>query len=65
MARRRRDGSRERSTRAAEPRAPSPRCYAPRVQRWILVAVIVGLHLLAFSIGLFLRRRRQRRRAHR
>ncbi|WP_155798089.1 LPXTG cell wall anchor domain-containing protein [Sorangium cellulosum] len=35
------------------------------MQRWILVAVIVGLHLLAFSIGLFLRRRRQRRRAHR
>ncbi|WP_437960287.1 LPXTG cell wall anchor domain-containing protein [Sorangium sp. So ce119] len=35
------------------------------MQRWILVAVIAGLHLLAFSIGLFLRRRRRRRHAQR
>ncbi|WP_438029671.1 LPXTG cell wall anchor domain-containing protein [Sorangium sp. So ce233] len=35
------------------------------MQRWILVAVIAGLHLLAFAIGLFLRRRRRRRRAQR
>ncbi|WP_438010527.1 LPXTG cell wall anchor domain-containing protein [Sorangium sp. So ce321] len=31
------------------------------MQRWILVAVIAGLHLLAFAIGMFLRRRRRRR----
>ncbi|WP_437580558.1 hypothetical protein [Sorangium sp. So ce887] len=31
------------------------------MQRWILIGVIVGLHLVAFGIGLFLRRYRLRR----
>ncbi|CAN93327.1 hypothetical protein predicted by Glimmer/Critica [Sorangium cellulosum So ce56] len=48
--------------RAPDARAPALRCYARRVQRWILVAVIAGLHLLAFAIGILLRRRRRRRR---